>query len=162
MPPRRKRQRPAADEHQHNGVYIMESERIGMTWREDLRCELTPEELAAKADECALALGGIDQLNAERKEAIEETRGELKRVGAEVAKLARELREKACYREVNVHEERRFAENTIAIVREDTGALVRSRPMTPEERQVALFPSLVKDEPGQEEIVEREWQGGKS
>jgi len=121
----------------------MESEWIGESWSEELRCELTTEELAAAADECALVLGEIEQLDAEYKDEVVKLRGERKRASAAVAKLAREVREKASYRQTPVHEERRFAENTIAVVREDTGALVRSRPMTPDERQVALFPQLV-------------------
>ncbi len=107
-------------------------------WTETLRCDLSEAEVSDRAENAALAFGEAEEVEAEFKATAEEQRGQIKRLRARVGELLRAVREAAEYRSVDCVERRNEGEAKVEVIRVDTGELVRSRPFTPDERQLAL------------------------
>lgn len=115
-------------------------------WTENLRCDLTDEEVRERADRAARsykdAAERADELQAHSKE----ERGAIGKLNAEVGQLLRAVAERAEYRPTDVLLHRNEGQSTMDTIRADTGELVRSRPFTPDERQIGLFPVQEPDE----------------
>ena len=113
-----------------------------------LEAPLTPEEVAAKADELAQTFIVIDKLDADLeaetasyKAAKGRITGERDEQIAQAKHLARIVREKSDEKLVPCRDEKVFATGMIRTIRLDTGAVVEERAMESDERQAALFPT---------------------
>lgn len=109
-------------------------------WTENLRCDLTDEEVRERADRAARSYKDAAQRADELQAHAKEERGAIATLNAEVGQLLRAVAERADYRTVDVRHHRNEAGGLMETVREDTGEIVRSRPFTPDERQIGLFP----------------------
>lgn len=107
-------------------------------------CPLTDDEAQARAYELACLVRKMDEEETAAKGAAAAARDTMKEMDAELRRLARIVREQKEDREVEVIVRQNTAEASIETVRTDTGAVVRSRPMTAEERQIPLY--LVPEE----------------
>lgn len=106
-------------------------------FRQNLRCKLSPENLAEKSDRMAHVIGERENLIAEAKSATAHLKAQIKEKDAEIGKLSAQIRDKAEYREVDC--ERRFLYRTgkIVEVRLDTEEETYERALTLAERQLA-------------------------
>jgi hypothetical protein len=111
-----------------------------------LPVKLTEVELALKAQELATAEAGLGTAEMAATAYLEEVKAEKGRLQSEVEKsrrsvrcLARIVRERAEEREVPIVEQSDFEAGAVNTVRTDTGEVVATRGMTPEERQRSLF-----------------------
>jgi hypothetical protein len=111
-----------------------------------LPVKLTEVELALKAQELATAEAGLGTAEMAATAYLEEVKAEKGRLQSEVEKarravrcLARIVRERAEEREVPIVEQSDFEAGAVNTVRTDTGEIVATRGMTPEERQRSLF-----------------------
>lgn len=115
---------------------------------ENLRCELTDAEVQARGGEVALDLAKIEALRAKRKTLAAELKDEIDEVAERVRLTAREVREKACWRDVETRVQLNYADGVCQTIRTDTGEIVRSRPLSAAERQ----PRLAFDGEGEEQV----------
>lgn len=116
---------------------------LGEKWTETLRCELTEPEVRDRADQAARAFGEAAESEDELTAIATEMRGQIKRLRAQVAELLRSVRERSEYRPVECAEAMNAGGSEPArvdIVRTDTGEIVRSRQLTPDERQLGFLP----------------------
>ena len=109
-------------------------------WTENLRCDLTDEEVRERADRAARSYKDAAERSDELQAHAKEERGAIGKLNAEVGQLLRAVAERAEYRSVDVRHHRNETAATMDTVREDTAEVVRSRPFTPDERQIGLFP----------------------
>jgi len=105
---------------------------------ETLSCTLTPAESAARAFELAVLVRKIEDEETAAKAAAAAARDSMKELDADLRRLARVVREGKEDRQVEVRVTRNPTDATVETVRVDTGEIVRSRAMTPEERQIPL------------------------
>lgn len=88
-------------------------------------------------------LAKLEDVLAEHEAHSESVKRELKakeaHIAAERSFLANVVRNKKEPRQVQVREVANFETNMLAVIRQDTGEVVRDRPLTAEERQVNLF-----------------------
>lgn len=113
-----------------------------MSHTEKLPCDLTSFELRERATKMANVVNEIEQLELKKKVATDTAKREIDALVVSVSQLARQVRTGKEDREVEVeevHDEIRFAVETF---RTDTGEVVRSRPMTDEEKKHALQVAL--------------------
>ena len=115
------------------------------TWEETLRCNLSMEEVADRADLCARRLADREQVENDLKAYAAGARANIKELKAEIDSLGRAVREHAEYRSVFCHEEEAFERNAIVTIRNDTNVVVRERAMEPDERQRAMFPRAAEE-----------------
>lgn len=107
-----------------------------------LPVDLTPAEKITKGLEQARVRDVIREVRGERDEAMDKFKGRLKALETERDRLTDEIRDGREMRAVEVREERNYRQNTLREIRVDTGEVVRTRPMTKEEReerQIDLF-----------------------
>lgn len=109
--------------------------------QERLPCELTDPELRARGDEIAKLVGDREILELEKKETADQHNADIKALAGKQSSLAKEVRERREYRDVDVKKVRVENLKLIRWVRLDTDAMVRERPMTEEEKQIRLFPA---------------------
>lgn len=115
---------------------------------ERLPVPLTREELLIKGDELAKKLTAKRALEDKKKEKAALMRADMKELDKEIDELRTEVREKRELRPVQIEVEKDFERHLMHTVRIDTGERIRSRPMTLDERQIAIFPPLeVASEP---------------
>jgi hypothetical protein len=105
---------------------------------QNLRCDLTADEIAERAQQSARLVVTIDDLTASmkaeakrRKSFIEEKEGELRRISAEV-------RDKATFRDIECERRFDYRMGIVVEVRLDSGEVLNERAMTHHERQMAL------------------------
>jgi hypothetical protein len=108
-------------------------------FKESLRCRLTTEEVAARADQAAGIVAEKHDREESRKRFMSQEREAVKQLDADLRTLSTEVREQAAYRLVECEEQQDFPQNRAVTLRMDTMETVRERPMTPDERQVSLF-----------------------
>jgi hypothetical protein len=101
-----------------------------------LRVELTPEEVARRADRCAHVVAEREGKVEEAKTATAHIKARIKELDAELRSLSNEVRDKAKYTEVDCERRYNYRLGTIAVVRLDTNATVDERAMTGAERQL--------------------------
>lgn len=105
---------------------------------ESLPCQMSKEEIAMKSSQMA---GKLDELNTVEASKASETKRmgeEMKRLKSQLDHLGTEVRHGIEYRPTECYEVPRYRELKVDIVRDDTGEVVRSRAMHPNERQEAL------------------------
>jgi hypothetical protein len=115
---------------------------------ETLRCELSEAELAQRSQDSARLVQQIDQLHEQKRAASADFREQIKAKQGELRDLAREIRERSADRDVLCESRRDVRHGVMETFRLDTGELIRSRPLTPEERQGRLF-DLDSDDAGE-------------
>ena len=111
---------------------------------EMLPCVLTADEAASRAQELATLVRKIEEEESAAKAAAAAARDSLKEMDSDLRRLARVVREGREDRQVEVRASRNLTTGTFEVVRLDTGVVIRTRPLTPEELQIPLH--LVSDE----------------
>lgn len=103
-----------------------------------LRCPLTDEEHRAKGQELARILVEQAQLKSEHKARVSEMKDEAAEVADRVHDCREDVRLQSEVRSVEVEYIADFGRGVVECFRCDTGALVSSRALTNEERQLVL------------------------
>ena len=106
---------------------------------QNLKCTLSQQEVAQRADRAANLVVLITDKDEDRKAANKHAQGEIDQLTSELSQLSNEVRTKATYR--NVECERRFVYSEQK-VREDAARrlhLLNTRAMTEREMQLELF-----------------------
>jgi hypothetical protein len=111
--------------------------RIELT-QEQLKCDLTLEELEKIADRSAHVTGEIENKRGAMKSAQSSMASEIKLLESNLSSLATKRRDKCEYRMVECQEVFDYRNNEVRVVRLDTSEKVRSRPMTGSEREMEL------------------------
>lgn len=106
----------------------------------NLKCDLSREDVHSRAEQVAILVGELDDLETDRKDANDVAKKEIQTVQTTIGTLSRQVRERAEYRDVECWWHRDEPEKVMALVRKDTGEIVWSRPLTERELQVQLFP----------------------
>ena len=109
-------------------------------FQEMLRCALTDEEVATRADRCARVVKERDEAETTRKNVNKAMKKAIDDLDLEIRALAYEVRDRAAYREVNCLDRENHEAGTMETVRLDTGEVVRDRPLTAAERQLSILP----------------------
>jgi len=102
-----------------------------------LRCELSRDDLLAKADRAAHIVAEHDRRQAELDNAKKQAKAEIDRLEAEYRSLSVQIRDRAEYRKVDCDETRNYRTWSIVVTRKDTGESVDERAMTLDERRAA-------------------------
>lgn len=105
------------------------------SWFEELPCHLSAHEKLLKSESLAERLKDVHTVDAERKEAMADFKQRADELEKQVDKLALEVRTGREYRQVECFESASYSDSKVDIVRKDTGEVVRSRAMHPNERQ---------------------------
>jgi hypothetical protein len=106
-----------------------------------LAVALTDDELKQKGDILVCRIQERDDVEQARKAAADGFKEHLKEIGGDISSLARQVRTRQEERVVTCMWERDDSRYAMILVRQDTGELVETRPMTDEERQRELFPA---------------------
>lgn len=112
---------------------------------ESLPVPLTQEEIAERADRMATALRKITELEIEKKAKNDEIKHKKEELEKDIAVWASQVREKAENREVEIELQSNWETGQIETFRLDTGELIRTRPMTPSEKQKTFEHPAVKN-----------------
>ena len=110
---------------------------------ETLRVQLTPDERIQRGTALAKLNLELVQLEEQKAEAVRSWAEKIKAKKIEGGRLAHDVDTGTEERPIKCDERPRFGELVVEVVRRDTGEVVRTRPMLPEERQVPL--SIVRD-----------------
>ncbi|HYC44511.1 MAG TPA: hypothetical protein VED01_03405 [Burkholderiales bacterium] len=105
---------------------------------ETLPVKLTKKEVLSKSADLMTALDKRSALKDEKKATSAMFREEEKKIEAEIEELAASIKSGKEKRPVECFQRTRIADRMIDTIRCDTGDVVRSRPMTIDERQLAL------------------------
>lgn len=105
---------------------------------ESLPCEMTPAELALKSSQMASKLDELNGVEAEKSRVTKKLGEDMKTLKAQLDHLGTEVRTGIEYRPIECYEVPRYERLKVDLVRMDTGEIVRSRAMHPNERQEAL------------------------
>jgi hypothetical protein len=101
-------------------------------------CKLTAEEELMKGKQVAQLLSEISTLEDEKKSEAKRIATEVEDKRTEMYARGEEIRRGEEMRPIECFERPRYVDNMVDLVRTDTGGVVRSRPMHPNERQTAL------------------------
>ena len=100
---------------------------------------LTQVELDERRDKLAQRVRDLAQAEQEAKDEAAERKEAIKAIEKEMSLIAREIREKAEIRPVEVRKEVDVVEGIEETVRTDTGKVIETRALAPHERQTKLF-----------------------
>lgn len=115
------------------------SEAPGERKIEELRCDLSDAEIQQRGADAARLVTQIDALDEERRLAASDYRDQIKAKEGELRQLSREICERAVHRDVLCESRPDYAAGVMETVRLDTSELVRSRPLSYDERKPGLF-----------------------
>jgi len=107
-----------------------------------LKCILTADELAAKAEEIDATFDRIASVEADLarlQDSVKTAKGRLDGLFDDASRLSRTRRDGYEFRDVECFERRNDEALTIETVRADLGEVIETRPLTKSERQGALF-----------------------
>jgi hypothetical protein len=107
---------------------------------------LTEGELIIKGNELSIQVEDLADIETRKKTAMSAFKEEIDTAEAVIAKLAKIVREKKEYREVEVTERRNEDRMTMDTIRLDTGDVVSYRELRGHERNLGLFPQEVQKE----------------
>ena len=109
-------------------------------FQEVLRCELTGDEVAVRANQLAITQKDIEENEAEAKGAAETFKAARKRLEHARNILAREVRERSTFRQVDCQESFTTEDGLVWVerIRQDTGEVVERRLATDTEKQKEL------------------------
>lgn len=105
---------------------------------ETLRCELSDPEVAERATSLATLTGDLTAAEAAKAAAAKHHGARVQEIRDELNAVSKIVRERAEYREVEVRDVPDFDHGAMETFRSDTGARIRVRPLTAEERQMRL------------------------
>ena len=108
---------------------------------ETLPCPLTDDEWAERSDHCARLLAERDTFAAQAKADAKENKDELAEMDGKIRELSKEIRDRRTWRDVQVRTSPDYEEGIMQTVRCDTGEVIRTRPLTLDEKQQKL-PSM--------------------
>lgn len=108
---------------------------------ETLVCNLTEDEVATRADAAARAQRELDDAQRDIDAAKKSAKTTIDTLDARRRLLLEEVRTRQGFRPVECEESPDYLEGLMRVVRLDTAEIVRSRPLTAEERQVPLMGS---------------------
>lgn len=111
---------------------------FGTRTREPLRCVMSVEEIARKADEQASLIEQYRAAEIDKAELAKQYGERLKELRSNMERLAHDIRTKTEERTVDIYEVPRWTDGLVDVVREDTGEVVRTRVLQPAERQERL------------------------
>lgn len=127
---------------------------------EQLKCQLTDDELDKIADRSAHLTGEIESKRAEMKAAQSSQASEIKSLESQLSSLAGKRRDRCEYRMIECQRVFDYRSNEVRVVRLDTNEVVRQRAMIGSEREMELRLSdgrTVKEAAGQTEPEEDEF-----
>ena len=105
-----------------------------------LPVQLNDEEIADRGRAVAKAVEERAALQEAKKEADADINGKIKEQGGIIRTLSRVIATGTEEREIEVEVKKDNESRTVSVIREDTGEVVETRPMTAEELQQNLFP----------------------
>lgn len=108
------------------------------SFKELLPCQLTEREKLSKGQELVARLGEKEELEERMKSAASAFKRQITVKDEESRKLSGEIRTGIEHRQIECRVIASFAQNSVETMRMDTGEVIRSRAMLPEERQGAL------------------------
>lgn len=106
----------------------------------NLKCDLTPKEVADRADRAANLLADRDSKEEEMKAHQKHAKGVIETIDAEVRSLSGEVRSRSTYRQVECERRYDWDAGTYREVRLDTGEVLFERPLNANERQMEFDP----------------------
>lgn len=105
----------------------------------NLPVPLTDEEYMVRSKELAEQVQALEKIESDKKVVANQFKGEIDAVAAKISHLAKIVKERREWREVEVNEVRNYDRMTMDTVRLDTGEVVSYRDMTSQERNPSLF-----------------------
>jgi adenylosuccinate lyase len=111
---------------------------MGATIVRELECKLTPKEWKERARRLAQIPVERAELEEEAKTTAAKFKSQIDDMKKDERRIAREVREGTCFRDVLCHELQNFDQNTVELVRDDTEDVVEQRAMSGAERQKEL------------------------
>lgn len=108
-------------------------------YTQSLRVQLTPEEVADRADRAAQKLNERDEKEADMKAATKHAKGVIEEIEAQMRQLSTEVRTRSTYRMVDCERVYDYGRGVVEERRLDTFEVLSSRAMTEAERQRELF-----------------------
>lgn len=108
------------------------------TVTENLKVDLTPEEILAASREMARAVDELHDLEQQRKAAVETYKARIAQATAQVQVNSVLVRNGYEFRKVEVRCTLDYDRTWVTSVRLDTGEVVESRAMTPDEKQMTF------------------------
>lgn len=103
-----------------------------------LKCGLSPDEVATRADRAANLVSRIGEKTDEAKAAAKHAKSEVDQLNSELRTLSSEVASRVTYRSVECERRYVFAEGLLRETRLDTSDMINSRKMTEAERQLQL------------------------
>jgi hypothetical protein len=107
---------------------------------------LSEQELIIKGNDLSVLVQELDSIEVRKKTANSGFKDEIDSTSGRIASLAKIVREKKEYREVEVTEIKNMDRMTMDTVRLDTGEVVSYRELKGHERNLGLFPAEVQKE----------------
>lgn len=111
---------------------------MGNKYTKDLPCVMTDDEKRLKGSAIAAAVSEKAELEAEKKEFGEDIKKRMGAVEKRISALAHELSTGKEVRAVECAEYEKYATRMVDLVRLDTGEVIFSRPMRPDELQTSM------------------------
>jgi len=111
---------------------------MGNKYVKDLPCVMTDDEKRLKGIALAQAVEEKRALDAEKKEFSEEHKSRVGRVDTRIYRLSHEVTTGRETRSVDCAEYERYPAHMVDLVRLDSGEVVFSRPMRPDELQTSM------------------------
>lgn len=108
-------------------------------YERNLRCALSAEEVADRADRAAQLLEDRDHKEEELKAHAKHAKGEIERIEAEMRQYSNEVRTRSTYRDIECERIYEWDTGRVREVRGDTGEVISDREMTEREKQMGLF-----------------------
>lgn len=108
-------------------------------FEQSLRCQLTKEEIADRADRAAQLLEDRDHEEEELKAHAKHVKGKIERIEAEMRQHSNEVRTRSTYRDIECERIFDYKSKRVREVRGDTGEVISDREMTEREKQMGLF-----------------------
>lgn len=107
-------------------------------YKASLKVELTPAEIADRADRAAHLLKDRDQKEADMKAAQKHAKSIIEEIEAELRRLSNEVRTKSTYASIECERRYDYGQRTYREVRTDTWETLAQRPLTESEMQREL------------------------
>ena len=105
---------------------------------ENLKIELTPEEILAASREMARAIDELHDMEQQRKAAVELYKAKIAQANATVQINSVLVRNGYEFRKTEVRRTLDYDQGTVTSCRLDTGEIIEARPMTPDEKQLTF------------------------
>jgi len=104
-----------------------------------LKCKLTNKQLDERRDKLAEHVEKLRGLESEKKSASAKFKELIERTEIDMVEVAIEIRERAEYRDVEIASEKDFKRGVEEVTRQDTGEIIQTRVLRPDELQGELY-----------------------